>query len=196
MSEISFIKISNADVLPIDIKEVKRYLKISKSEAVVEELISEAIEEVYKKASLNAVFLRTKIEVENDSVLFDFDTVKSKDLSKNLASCKEAYIFCATLGIEIDRLIVKYSKTEPSKAVIIDSVSSALVESFCNYINDYLAKEESLRPRFSCGYGDFSITHQDSILKSLDAGKKLGVLLSESYMMSPAKTVTAIIGIK
>ena len=44
MSEISFIKISNADVLPIDIKEVKRYLKISKSEAVVEELISEAIE--------------------------------------------------------------------------------------------------------------------------------------------------------
>ena len=196
MSEISFIKISNAERLPIDIKEVKRYLKMSKTESVVEELISEAINEVYKKSSLNAVFTRTKIQVENERIDLLFDTVNSRDLSKNLSSCKEAFVFCATLGTEIDRLIIKYSKIEPSKAVIVDAVSSALIESFCDYINDYLGKEEKLCPRFSCGYGDFSITHQASILKALDTAKKVGVMLSESYMMSPAKTVTAIIGIK
>ena len=196
MSEISLLKLQNTAALSIDNKEVERYLRVYKSEAVLENLISESIKEVQKVASLNAVFLKTVVLVKNEEIKLDFDTIKSENLSKNLFSCKEAYVFCATIGIEVDRLIKKYSKIEPSRAMVIDSVASALVESFCDYINDFLAKDKELSPRFSCGYGDFEIQHQASILNALDASKKIGVTLSDSYMMTPSKTVTAIVGIK
>lgn len=196
MSEISFVKVQNATSLIINVNEVKRYLRIHGSTAVIEDLIGTATEEVYKSASLNAVFSKTKVFVEDDEICFDFDKVKSKDLAKNLYGCKEAYVFCATLGVEIDRLIKRYSEIEPSKAVVIDSVASALIEGFCDYINSLLAKDSNLCPRFSCGYGDFNIMHQASIIKALDANKRLGVFLTDSYMMTPFKTVTAIIGMK
>lgn len=196
MSEISLLKLQNAAALTIDKKEIERYLKMYKSEAVLDNLISESIKEVQKVATLNAVFLKTSVLLKNGEIILDFDTVKSENLSKNLCSCKEAYVFCATLGIEVDRLIKKYSKIEPSRAMVIDSVASALIESFCDYINEFLSENKDLCPRFSCGYGDFDICHQEAILSALDAAKKIGVSLNSSYMMAPSKTVTAIIGIK
>ena len=70
-----------------------------------------------------------------------------------------------------------------------------MIEEFCDYVNDILGENRSLRPRFSCGYGDFEIKHQAEILDFLDAKKRIGVYLLDSYMMTPFKTVTAIVGI-
>ena len=52
-----------------------------------------------------------------------------------------------------------------------------------------------IRPRFSPGYGDFDIAHQDMILRMLDTAKKIGLTMTDSYMLTPTKSVTAIIGI-
>ena len=52
-----------------------------------------------------------------------------------------------------------------------------------------------LRPRFSPGYGDFPIEFQEPIMRMLDCAKKIGLTMTDSYMMSPTKSVTAIIGI-
>ena len=196
MSEISFIFLQDLKCLKVNYNEVKRYLKINGCTEALDEIMLECEKEVYKFASPKAVYLETRFEAYDSTMDFCFGTVKSENLSKNLYGCKKAYIFCATLGAEIDILIKRYSQIEPSKALIIDSISSALVESFCDYINDYMGKEKSLCPRFSCGYGDFSIEHQGAILNVLDASRKIGVSLMESHMMTPSKTVTAIVGIK
>ena len=52
-----------------------------------------------------------------------------------------------------------------------------------------------LRPRFSPGYGDFSLSCQRAVLDALDAGKHLGIKLTDSFLMMPSKSVTAVIGV-
>ncbi len=196
MSELSLVSINDVTILDININEVKRYLKIHKNDTQNDALINECIIEIYKVASPKAVYSMECISLEGEEIKFSFDNVLSKNLSKNLYSCKNAYIFCATLGIEVDRLIQKYSKIEPARAIVLDSVASTLIEAFCDYINELLATNKRTCPRFSAGYGDYSIKHQKSLLEVLDATRKIGVTLSDAYMMTPQKTVTAIIGIK
>lgn len=196
MSEISLININDAKALDINTNEVKRYLKIYKLDTQSDSLIEECKNEIYKAATPKAVYSKECISVEGEEVKFQFDNVCSKNLSRNLCECKYAYIFCATLGIEVDRLVQKYAKVEPSRAVVLDSVASTLIEELCDYVNDILAKDKCARPRFSAGYGDYSIKHQKRLLETLDATRKIGVVLADSYMMTPSKTVTAVIGIK
>ena len=51
------------------------------------------------------------------------------------------------------------------------------------------------RPRFSPGFGDLTLEVQPRLIRSIDAQKLLGVTVGKTYLMSPMKTVTAIIGI-
>ena len=196
MSEPLLISLNSSSTLSININEVKRYLKICKSNTQSDDLINECIIEIHKLANPRAVCIEDEISIFDDVIKFSFDTIKSQNLSKNLCCCKKAYIFCATIGVEVDRLIQKYAKIEPSKSVVLNSVASALIEEFCDYINNLLKEKAELCPRFSAGYGDFSITHQKQLLDALNANKKIGVSLTESYMMLPTKTITAVIGIK
>ena len=52
-----------------------------------------------------------------------------------------------------------------------------------------------LRPRFSPGYGDFSIEHQYYITRMIDSAKTIGLTITDSLMMTPTKSVTAVIGL-
>jgi cobalamin-dependent methionine synthase I len=51
-------------------------------------------------------------------------------------------------------------------------------------------------PRFSPGFGDLPLTVQAEILGLLDAGRRMGITLSDSFLMAPSKSVTAIIGLE
>ena len=67
-------------------------------------------------------------------------------------------------------------------------------------MNDALQREAAarglkLRPRFSPGYGDFSIAHQRDITRELDTARRLGLTVTESLMLAPMKSVTAVIGL-
>lgn len=176
--------------------EALRYLGVKSEDSVVEELIDQCITEMYKSAEPKAVYVETEITLKDNTVDFGFMRVESEKLAKNLGGCYKAYVFCATLGMGVDRHFERLNRTSPAKATVFSSVGSSLIESFCDYINESLVKDESSRPRFSCGYGDFSLTHQSDILNALEAGKRIGVFLTESYMMVPVKTVTAVIGIR
>ena len=105
-------------------------------------------------------------------------------------------VFAATTSIAVDRLINRFSKLQPSKSLMIDAVASAAVEDWCDIINSEISQKGETKPRFSCGYGDFSLSHQKDILELLDAQRKIGITLSESLMMLPVKSVTAIVGIE
>ena len=45
-------------------------------------------------------------------------------------------------------------------------------------------------------YGDFPIEMQPAICEALESNKKIGVFVNESLLLSPSKSVTAIIGIE
>ena len=70
---------------------------------------------------------------------------------------------------------------------------SDTVRLFCRELTD---DGLELTSRFSAGYGDLSLEFQREIFRALDCQKNIGLTLNESLIMSPTKSITAIIGIK
>lgn len=104
-----------------------------------------------------------------------------------------------TLGPAVDLLLKKYSVLNMSKAVVVQACAAAYLEEICDRVVDEIEREFDcrgyLRPRFSPGYGDFSILHQKEILEMIDAPRKIGLTMTEASMLVPTKSVTAVIGI-
>ena len=51
------------------------------------------------------------------------------------------------------------------------------------------------KPRFSPGYGDFDISYQKNIFSCLNSEKYIGLTLTDSMLMVPSKSVTAVVGL-
>lgn len=196
MSFQTLIQISNSENIGINKKEVLRYLGACEVSEEINEMIEEIAPDVYRSVGFKAVYITVDLKIDGDLVDMGFTCVKSRALAKNLTGCKNAFVFAATLGLENDRAIERNFKLDTARASIYNCISTALIESFCDYVNDYLGKDKKLRPRFSPGYGDFSITHQKDVINALDANRKIGITLTDSYMMKPSKSVTAVIGIE
>lgn len=126
--------------------------------------------------------------------------IKSRDLEKNLTGCESAIVLGATLGAETDLLIRRYSLTDMARAVVMQACAAVVLEEYLDEWQHGIRCEMEaqglyLRPRFSPGYGDFSIGHQEMILRMLDAPKKIGLSMTDGNMLTPAKSVTALIGL-
>ncbi len=190
-------------MLKADKKEIFRYLGYGRKEVdeTINQLIEECIIEMEKVASPKAVIQVVPIAFTGESQInFGCFQTESKNLAKNLKDCEQVILFAATLGISIDQLIVRYSKFQMSRVVVIQAVATAMLEDFCN---DYCKQLETewnkkglyLRPRFSPGYGDFPLECQKPLLGVLEASKKIGIHLTDSLLMTPSKSVSAVIGL-
>ncbi len=194
---VRILRVECVQNLKISKKEVLRYLRAKETTPELDLLISECIDEVYKIASPRAVCLESSLEILDDNTVgLDFMTVYSQSLAKALKECTRACVFAATLGVELDRLIDKYSRVAQVKASICHAIGSALIESFCDYVNGKLIENKIATRRFSPGYGDLCLECQRELLDALDAQRKIGIFLTSSLLMAPSKSVTAIIGIK
>ena len=185
------------------IKEAIRYLGFGRH-AVDDQtmsLIFRSFEELEDVVNARFIYRIFELKIKDDDCL-EIGTlkIKSKHLKKNLLECEKAALFGATLGTGVDLLIKKRSVTNMAGAVVLQACAATILEEFCDQCCKELAEKmekESryLRPRFSPGYGDFSIEHQDKILRMLDAPKQIGLSLTEGSMLVPTKSVTAVIGI-
>ena len=179
-------------------KEVLRYMgyKAAVSEQEIKGVYEECLEEYYAAVSYKCVLSESDISIKDDTVQFEFCTLQSKALSKNLSHCKKAYVFAATTGVGVDRLLKKYSVLSPLKQIIIDAVASAGIEAWCDKINDILKERHNTKHRFSPGYGGVPLCCQSQVLEFLDAQKKIGITLNSSFIMTPQKSVSAFVGIR
>ena len=125
--------------------------------------------------------------------------MKSRSLGRNLKQCEKLILFGATLGTGADRLITRASLTDMAKAVVLQACAAAMLEEYCDACQREIAKQQEkegwyLRPRFSPGYGDFDIQYQKPLMQMLDCAKTIGLTMTDSFMMTPTKSVTAVIG--
>ncbi len=125
---------------------------------------------------------------------------ESKTLRAVLEGRERAYLFAATVGIGVDRLIARYAAVSPAKALLFQAIGAERIEALCDQICEEqtkrLQKEGlALSRRVSPGYGDFPLSAQREIFRGLDCAKLLGVSLTEGLLMSPTKSVTALAGI-
>ncbi len=188
----------------IDEKEILRYAGIAKNETAPSdlcELLSECLSEALPILSYRVCYATFPITRERNILDLGFTKTNSKALAKNLAQCDEIILFSATVGVSLDRLIAKYGKLSPTKALIFQAIGAERVEKLCEaFLSDveteYKAKNKTLRPRFSPGFADFPLSYQSDIFATLNPHKHIGVTLNDSLLMSPTKSVTAIVGIE
>lgn len=181
------------------IKEILRYSGCREQDERITAIINECINEVSDALSYKVCFTRLDI-TRNDELSFGNITTPSKALEKALSGCDELVLFGATVGIGLDRLIAKYNRISPARALIFQAIGAERIESlcdaFCAEISDELCTNgRALKPRVSPGYGDISIELQRDIFALLDCPRKIGLTLNSSLLMSPSKSVTAIAGI-
>lgn len=180
----------------ITINEIELANRLKIKVGFTSEEIEKCKQELLKVIEYKYAYVKVPIDLSIENyVNLDFVSFISKNLYKNLSGCKEAYVFSVTVGIGVDRLLSRLNLLSQSKHFITDALSSAAVESFCDYVNEMLAKNKITKPRFSPGYGDLPLEIQPDILKVLSADKTLGITLNESLFMTPVKSITAIMGV-
>ena len=126
------------------------------------------------------------------------ELTQGQDIKNHLAGCNRAAVLCATLGAGVDRLLRVSKISDMSRAVVLDSLAAAAIEQVCDEVERRIAAEVPERYftfRFSPGYGDYPLETQKQLLRLLDAPRKIGLSLSESLLLTPVKSVTAVIGL-
>ena len=185
-------------------KEIFRYLGIQNREPDIQtqDLVESVIHELESSIQLREFHqtfpLKVVMDEEHTIDLSCFKT-HSRSLEKNLLGCSEVIVMAATIGSKVDMLLRRYSATSASRGVVMQASAAELIESWCDYVNDRLKEEAAgkglyLRPRFSPGYGDFPLQCQKDIFQALQVEKRVGIALTDSLLMLPSKSVTAVIG--
>ncbi len=167
----------------------------------VHALIDECVSEVLPVLTYKVCYRHIPVEWKEGLPVLPFETYGSRNLAHNLEGCSEGIMFAATVGVGMDRLIQKYERISPSRALIMQALGAERVEALCDTFNaDITAEAAGLGlvtvPRFSPGYGDLPLEVQKEFTALLDCAHLIGINLNESMLMSPSKSVTAVIGMK
>lgn len=192
MREGIFVKTYPAQ--PFDRREILRYAGCKEEIEELSALLDDTLAEC-KDVFCGRVCYRV-FTAEDFFTLFGEESVA---LNKNLANCQWVLIFAATVGLDIDRLTTKYANADLSKAVFMQAIGAERIESLCDVFCEDIKQKAAekgwyTRPRFSAGYGDFPLEKQKMFFETLDCARKIGVSLTDSYLMTPTKSVTAVVG--
>ncbi len=178
-------------------KEILRYAGCRGEREEISVLLKECIDEVKDKLSYKVCYRELSIKTVGDTCDFEVFSVHSEKLARNLKGCEKVILFAATVGVEIDRLIGKYGRLSPTKALLFQAIGAERIEALCDAFCADIKKEYNtgLEPRFSPGYGDLPLSAQKNIFAVLDPERRIGLTLNSSLLMSPSKSVTAFVGL-
>lgn len=191
--------------MEVNRKEVERYLGyrgVSVIDDKMSSIIEECIEDMKREVTPREIHKTFPIVWDEDTFGCSFSGIKvgPGNLVKNLKGCSEIVMMAVTIGPGPDRLVRRAELRDMLKAYTYQAVGAAMAEAWCEEVNDIIRKEAEekglfTRPRFSPGYGDFPLEVQKDFERILEMPKSIGVSLSESLLMTPTKSITAVVGL-
>ncbi len=194
---MSIIKFRAFSAPPVNMALVYRFAGIGKKDIQTQRLVDECVDIMLPELEYKVCFGEFALSFEGDWLNLGFTRTKSKVLKNHLSGCNRVLVFAATIGLEADRIITKYSKLSPSKAVVLQAIGAERAESLCDvFENEIKAEHTYIARRFSPGYGDFALETQKDIFTHLNCCRLLGITLNSNMLITPTKSVTAVIGIK
>ena len=148
-----------------DAREILRYMGCKELNGELEALINKGLFECRGKVNARVVFAEYGALEDSGRLDLTFANTSSRDLGKALTGCDKILLFGATVGIEIDRLILKYGKISPSLALCIQAIGAERIEAVCDAFcrqmaEKYATEGYKLLPRFSPGYGDLPLCRE------------------------------------
>lgn len=126
--------------------------------------------------------------------------LRGSSIARHLDGAVACGVFAVTIGMGVERELRRLSLTDTVSQVVFDAAATTVVERAADAAEASvirLAAERGLfcNSRFSPGYGDLPLETQPTLLAALDAQRRLGITLSESLLMTPTKSVTAVMGL-
>lgn len=186
----------------INQSEALRYLKYgnnrpdSSIQAIIdrcEKKLLETVKPRYTYKVFDISFMPDGIHAEGSTLV-----LRGNDISNHLKGCEKAVLMCATISADVDMLIRNAQIADMTEAVIYDSLASVCIEQLCDEIEKEI--HEKLPHyfhtwRYSPGYGDFPIDIQPEFIEVLNADKRIGLCVTDTNMLTPKKSVTAVTGL-
>lgn len=184
----------------INVSEALRYLGAGNADEETRRAMERTAEDVSLRLSPRFTFRVFCVEHTSAGVLLPEANLllPGKLAETMLTGCARAVLLCCTLGAEFDRLLRMAQARDMAKAAMLNACGSAYVEAGCEEAEREIAARYPglyLTDRFSPGYGDLPLSVQPDLLNALNAEKRLGVTLTDTCLMLPAKSVTAVIGL-
>ena len=190
----------NAPLKAIDPVETRRYAGLNKAE--------------FSQMSIDADCLEIQVFAEPRGIwqLYDYDattgTIKmdspscivGEKIRKHLALAEKVVILAVTVGAAVESQIQEYFKQgKYSHSLLLDAAATTAVEQAADDMEKAIRQQVTplgyqMLWRFSPGYGDWDIHFQPEMLR-LSQAATIGISLTESMMLLPRKSITAIIGL-
>ena len=194
------LRLAELGEIPFDEKEILRYAMLPSFAPAPEELpLKESLEAAKGAVQCRAVWCRYPLKQDGEELDLGFARTTSRGLREHLEGCDEIILFACTAGAEMDRRIARAKLSSPAKALLMHAIGAQQVEGGCDRLCRQLAEQfpdKQLTDRFSPGYGDLPLEMQKDVMTALDCGRTVGITLTDSLLMTPSKSVTAIIGMK
>lgn len=127
-------------------------------------------------------------------------TPRGDDVRALLAPCREAALMAVTLGVQSERMLLREQARDAGQALLLDAALSAATEAACDALERCLRTQLSgqgrcLTERFSPGYGDMPLEQSREICAVLGTDTAIGLTVSDSGILIPRKSVTAVLGV-
>lgn len=191
----------NIKVTSLNRDETLRYLQCDNSISDdISNIIDSCEKQILKVIQPRYIYQQFDITRFNDYISVDNTNLKlyGNDIKNHLENCDKVILMCATISSNVDRIIRMAEISNMANALILDVLSSVAIENVCSQV-DEIVKEEYPQYyqtwRFSAGYGDFPIDIQRDFLNILNAPKKIGLCVTDTNIMTPRKSVTAVMGL-
>lgn len=138
------------------------------------------------------------VERKGDGIYLYNEKFCGADIRKHLDGCDNCILLSLTLGARADALLRTLESSDMAAAVVCDALASVLTEQLCDEVLHRLREQyigKYLTECYSPGYGDLPLCTNKAAEKLLDTQRKIGVAVTDSYLLLPRKSITAIIGI-
>ncbi len=193
---VTVLKMSFSDP-PVNKAEILRYAGSACGDGRTAALLDECLSETEGRCTGQVCYAELPLSISESICDFGVFSADSRHLSKNLAGCRHVILFAATAGLAPDRLIQRYSRIAPAKALLFQAIGAERIEAVCDRFCEEIAARYNTcpRPRFSPGYGDLPLSVQKEIFAVLHPQREIGLTLNDSLSMSPSKSVTAFLGL-
>ena len=177
-----------------DISQALRYMGVpGEGDAAARALLERARQALYAAARPRAVSLRAEREA-----LAPY--LRGEDSTRHLEGCGACVLLACTLGAAADAVQRAANTADMAYAVALDALASVLAEQVADAAERTLREEATrdglfLTGRFSPGYGDYPIELQNELLRLMDAPRKIGLCATPTHLLTPRKSITAVLGL-
>lgn len=182
------------------LEEVLRYMGAARGDEPLRARVAQVLAETRQSFPPRYAYRLSRVEMAADGVhLPEIPLVLPGGLAKRmLGGCHHAAVLVCTLGLAFEQHCRAWQTRDMTRALMLDACGSALVEHGCDRAEDELRQRfphAHLTERFSPGYGDLPLELQPAICTAMDSRRRLGVYASSACMLTPQKSVTAVIGL-